>query len=106
MKIIKKESLTSCFSHVTISATFEELKQVLGEPSYRRRSTSEKSQYEWELYLEDGTPFFIYDWKEFRIFHTNEKISWHVGCAPNSGAINRVMNALAETKLKIHRLGL
>ena len=61
----------------TISATVEELTNTFGEAE--RGHYDDKSQFDWSLELSDGTPFTIYDWKEYRKFRTNERIDFHIG---------------------------
>jgi len=60
-----------------ISATVEELINVFGK--VERGNASDKSQFDWNLELSDGTPFTIYVWKEYRYFRTNERIDFHIG---------------------------
>ena len=61
----------------TVSATVEELINAFGKSD--RGNASDKVQFEWDLELSDGTPFTIYDWKEYRYFRTNERIEFHIG---------------------------
>ena len=54
------------------------LTKLFGKPdSYG--DVDDKSQYDWSLELEDGTPFTIYDWKEYRKFDRDEHIEFHIG---------------------------
>ena len=61
-------------------ATTNQILEKFGRPNYYCPDKYvEKSTREWELELEDGTPFYVYDWKEYRFFDDDEPIWWHVG---------------------------
>lgn len=62
----------------TITATVADLINVLGAPDCTGDS-NDKVQNEWELELQDGTVFSVYDWKEYRRYTDTEKIEWHIG---------------------------
>lgn len=62
----------------TITASLADLISVLGAPDCTGDS-NDKVQNEWELELEDGTVFSVYDWKEYRRYTDTEKIEWHIG---------------------------
>ena len=62
----------------TITATVADLMNVLGAPDCTGDS-NDKVQNEWELELEDGTVFSVYDWKEYRRYTDTEEIEWHIG---------------------------
>jgi hypothetical protein len=65
------------FHGATITATLADLKIILGEPS-NTGDQHDKVQSEWDLELEDGTVFSVYDWKEYRKYEY-EPIEWHIG---------------------------
>jgi hypothetical protein len=65
------------FHGATITATLADLKIILGEPS-NTGDQHDKVQNEWDLELEDGTVFSVYDWKEYREYEY-EPIEWHIG---------------------------
>lgn len=67
------------FHNVTVNCSLEELKAVLGEPTYHTEDTTEKVQWDWNLITEDGRVFTIYDWKEYRHISDTEIIEWHIG---------------------------
>ena len=71
-----KTNGTSWYSD-TIITTAIELIKAFGEVD--RGHYDDKSQFDWSLELSDGTPFTIYDWKEYRKFGTNERIKFHIG---------------------------
>ena len=83
MKIRKSNhpnGLGTSFSFITFSASVNELIEKFGNPTYNHpENYDDKVTREWELELSDGTLFTIYDWKEYRYFDDDEKISWHVG---------------------------
>lgn len=64
------------FYNQVIHATYNELVAVFGEPS----GYGDETYYEWELELEDGTPFTIYDWKKGFSLEENSDfyIKWNI----------------------------
>ena len=66
------------FHGATFSATLADLQVILGAPDCTG-DTNDKVQNEWELELEDGTIFSVYDWKEYRRYNDKETIEWHIG---------------------------
>ena len=66
------------FHGATFSATLADLQIILGAPNHTS-DPHDKVQNEWELELEDGTIFTVYDWKEYRRYTDKETIEWHVG---------------------------
>ena len=66
------------FHGATISATLADLQIILGAPNHSG-DHHDKVQNEWELELEDGTVFSVYDWKEYRRYTDKETIEWHIG---------------------------
>lgn len=61
----------------TIYTSVAKLIELCGEPY--RGDIDDKSQYDWFLELEDGTPFTIYDWKQYRFLTPNEHLGFHIG---------------------------
>ena len=66
------------FHGATFSATLADLQVILGAPN-GGGDHHDKVQNEWELELEDGTVFSVYDWKEYRRYTDKETIEWHIG---------------------------
>jgi len=66
------------FHGATISATLADLQIILGAPNHTS-DQYDKVQNEWEMELEDGTVFSVYDWKEYRRYTDKETIEWHIG---------------------------
>lgn len=66
------------FHGATFSATLADLHVILGAPN-SNGDHHDKVQNEWELELEDGTVFSVYDWKEYRRYTDKETIEWHIG---------------------------
>lgn len=77
-KILKSMPMTS-FHGSTITATLDDLIKILGEPSSICLNQDEKVQYEWLLETKNGTPFTVYDWKEYREIQPNVELEWHIG---------------------------
>jgi len=67
-------------------ATKEDLEKVCGEVMYHDNDVNEKTQNEWEMVTECGTPFTIYDYKEYRAYEPFEKIEWHIGTENRFGS--------------------
>jgi len=78
MKPTTQSTNGTSFHDSTITASLTQLKTVCGEPTYYG-DTDDKVQYDWCMETTDGTPFTIYDWKEYRKFGANEMIEWHIG---------------------------
>ena len=98
MKISKYDEPTyGSYSYCTLNATRKELISKFGEPSRSDEDEDNKSQYQWNLTLEDGTIFYIYDWKEYRYIDADEKIDWHIGISYEyRPKINNVLESLKE----------
>ena len=81
MKPLNNTNLVSgtSFFGTTITATIDQLEEVIGEPTYEENTGEDKVNFEWDMQLEDGTVFTIYDWKEYRPIYRDEKIVWHIG---------------------------
>ena len=83
MKIKKSNhpnGLCTSFSFITFRASTNDIIEKFGNPSFNEPwNYEDKVTREWQLELEDGTMFTIYDWKECRYFDDEEKIEWHVG---------------------------
>ena len=62
-----------------INATYSQLLEALGEPTYNEPSGDDKVQVEWVVEFE-GNIFTIYDWKTFsREYTENELMKFNVG---------------------------
>jgi hypothetical protein len=78
IKKTNKSMNGTSFHGATISATLADLQVILGAPS-NTGDSNDKVQNEWDLELEDGTVFTVYDWKEYRNYLDKETIEWHIG---------------------------
>ena len=67
-------------------AAIEDIEKVCGKVMYTESDIREKTQNEWEMQSKDGTPFTIYDWKEYREYDKQEKINWHIGAENRFGS--------------------
>jgi len=91
------------FHGQTIYATVNQLIETCGKPYYG--DTKDKVQHEWTMVTEDGTPFTIYDWKEYRHYDNNELIEWHIGGHEGKDSIkgyNELKLALMNVKEQIN----
>ena len=78
MKPTFKETSGTSFHDSIVTASLNQMKAICGEPkSYG--DPNDKVQYEWDMETSDGTPFTIYDWKEYCKFSFDEMIEWHIG---------------------------
>jgi hypothetical protein len=89
-----KDISGTSFHGSTISATLADLISILG-PTHGTGDTQDKVQNEWDLELEDGTIFTVYDWKEYRRYTDTETIEWHIGGRSTSDTY-RAQQALEE----------
>ena len=78
------ENLT--FHNHDFIAAQEDIEKVCGEVMYTDPDPDEQTQNEWEMQTEDGTPFTIYDFKEYREYDKHEKITWHIGSCNRFGS--------------------
>ena len=63
----------------------------------------DKTNFEFELELEDGTPFTLYDWKEGDWVDEDTTLYYHIG-ARNENESHKVALALHEKGLKTFSL--
>lgn len=86
---------------LVVNDTTEGLTRKIGlKPNYYEpECDGEKTTREWDLTLQDGTPFTIYDWKEYRVFDDDETIEWHIGTRNNEEQ-EKVRKALSDIDIK------
>lgn len=82
-----------------ITATTNKVKKLIGALNFDDADPSEKVQKEWLRELEDGTPFTIYDWKEYRVYGDTRTITWHIGARTKDESA-KVARVLKEIGLK------
>jgi hypothetical protein len=92
MRQTRKSTGGTSFHDTVIRASVNELRQVLGPPACDENSGKDKVNFEWEMETEDGDPFTVYDWKEYRRISQDEQIEWHIG----GGSRSVTQTALAE----------
>ena len=78
MKRSSKTAGTS-FYNTILKATPQELIDALGKPDYFDNTGLSKTNMEYNLETSNGIHFTIYDWKEYRSLHMDEKIEFHIG---------------------------
>lgn len=78
MKPTNKSLNGTSFHMSTVSATVNQLKQVLGEVRYTG-DFDDKVQNEWLMELKNGDVFTVYDWKEYKQYSNDDVIEWHIG---------------------------
>lgn len=79
MKKTTKITEGTSFHNTTLVATINDLKKVLGEPTYSDNTGDDKVNYEWEGETESGKVFTVYDWKEYHPLSNTEDVRWHIG---------------------------
>jgi len=67
------------FFGTTFPASVNQLVKAIGEPMHEENTGEDKTNFEWNMELEDGTVFSVYDWKEYRSISLDEVIDWHIG---------------------------
>jgi hypothetical protein len=84
MKVIKNKKKASDKSQMTslkgyVNATFSQLVEALGEPTFSTPSGDNKVQKEWVVEYK-GNVFTVYDWKTYdEQFTLNELTTFNVG---------------------------
>ena len=79
MKQTDKSADGTSFHNHTFTATVDDLRNVLGQPKFESNDGQDKSNFDWIMETEDGEPFTVYDWKEYRRLEEDEVIEWHIG---------------------------
>ena len=84
----------SSFHNDIIFATPNELRHILGEPTFETNDGADKINMEWCMEMLDGNMFTVYDYKEYHVLHPNEQVEWHIG------GHDRFSTQLAKTLLR------
>ena len=79
MKQTDKSADGTSFHNHTFTATVDDLRNVLGQPQFESNDGEDKNNFDWIMETEDGEPFTVYDWKEYRRLEEDEVIEWHIG---------------------------
>jgi hypothetical protein len=100
-QIDENATISTCHNGMVVNDTTEGLTKKLGlKPNYYEPDDyGEKTTREWDLILQDGTPFTIYDWKEYRVYDDDETIEWHIGTR-NKEEQEKVRKALSDIDIK------
>ena len=61
-----------------VKATYSELLEVLGQPTYDLNDGLDKTNFEWFV-LFKGQIFSIYDWKCTPAYSLQSRYEWHIG---------------------------
>lgn len=83
----------------TILASCNDIRSRLDIDVAYYGSGDEKTNFEFDLELEDGTPFTIYDWKEGDWVDEDTKLYYHIG-AHTAEDSRKVLQVLKEHGLK------
>jgi hypothetical protein len=79
MKPSQQSISGTSFHGTTINATVNQLISICGEPCCIDNTGEDKVNFEWQMELDNGDVFTIYDWKEYRVIGLDEVINWHIG---------------------------
>ena len=63
----------------TVSATAQELIELIGPPTYDNNKGEDKVNLEWVCKNEYGETVTIYDWKHYQPLAMNQLVNWHLG---------------------------
>ena len=87
-----------------VDATYAELLQILGEPTYDLNDGLDKTNFEWYV-LFKGQIFTIYDWKCTPAYSVQERNQWHVGSQwrQNTGLVS-TDNFIQELKERVSNI--
>jgi len=83
------------FFGTTFPASVNQLIEAIGQPTFKANTGEDKTNFEWNMELEDGTIFAIYDWKEYRAIGLDEVIDWHIG-GKNEAHTEKALDKLSE----------
>ena len=87
------------FHDSVVVASVNQLIKVLGEPDYDGNTGEDKTNFEWDMELNSGDVFTVYDWKEYRMIDIDEEIEWHIGghsFVITDEAANQIKKALSK----------
>ena len=77
-----------------VEASYDEIVQVLGHPTFDGPSADGKVDTEWELFDEEVGQVTLYDWKCYgHIARDSESYRWHIG-GTSRWAVEFVSNLL------------
>ena len=102
MKITTKTANGTSFYGSTIIATPNQLKSILGPPSFIADGIEDKVNLIWDCETDQGEVFTIYDWKEYRTVHMDEKITFNIGGFKSSVTEKIKWNLSLALELQIH----
>ncbi|NDE81495.1 MAG: hypothetical protein EB037_11375, partial [Actinobacteria bacterium] len=87
------------FHDSVVVASVNQLIKVLGEPDYDGNTGEDKTNFEWDMELDSGDVFTVYDWKEYRMIDIDEEIEWHIGGRSfviTDEAANQIQKAISK----------
>jgi L-ascorbate metabolism protein UlaG (beta-lactamase superfamily) len=79
VKLSKKDAAGTSFHDVTVTATPQQLLDLLGPAQWGDNDGRDKTNFGWVCETADGIIFTIYDWKYYRALDLNEEVMWHIG---------------------------
>ncbi len=87
------------FYNDTVSATPQELIELIGPPTYDSNNGENKVNLEWVCKNEYGETVTIYDWKHYQPLDMNKLVIWHLGAKDGlqTGKAKRELEAALQT---------
>ena len=79
MQKTNKSATGTSFYDVTINISINELKAILGNPTFKGDYSEDKVTHEWVCETERGQVVTIYDWKEYRALNPDQEVEFHIG---------------------------
>ena len=80
-----------------VTASVQELTDILGAPLYGSNTGEDKTNFEWYLETTEGAPITLYDYKYYRSLAPNEDVEWRIG----SHRADAAQNAALELSLML-----
>ena len=93
-KLSNKSANGTSFHGQEITATPNQLIEVLGEPQFGCNDGQDKTNFDWVCETKDGNVFTVYDWKEYKPLNMDSYYSFHIGA--HAGSVS--LKALAEIR--------
>lgn len=79
IKLSNQSANQTSFHDSTITCTYADLVEGIGEPQESNNRGEDKVNFCWTCETESGEVFTIYDWKEYRQIDEFDEIEWHIG---------------------------
>lgn len=78
-KLSEKDSNMTSYWGDQITATPNQLIELIGKPQWGYNDGTDKTNMDWVCETEGGKVFTIYDWKEYRPLNMDSYYGFHIG---------------------------